>query len=173
MSHYGATETEYLHLEDPGMCSYNAKRCLRCCCSWNVYWKVVTCFFVIIVYLAIGATVFMVVESPYERKERREVDRERHRARAAIQNITEQLVNITTSCGGDVNVSRLVEKLTHHAKSLERSQMKDPYWDNYAAAIFFATTVITTIGEHKYTCKFCSYTKSNPNMTSKWLVVSG
>lgn len=151
VSHYGATETGYTHIEDPGMCSCYARRCLRCCCSWNVYWKVVAWFSVIIVYLAIGATIFMAVESPYEHKERREVDRERARARAAIQDITEQLGNITASCGMDVNVSSLVENLTQQAKTLESSKMKDPYWNNYAAAIFFTTTVITTIGEHKYT----------------------
>ena len=163
VSDYGAAEETgssahmFLNEGNPDGSCCKAKGCLRCCCAWNVYWKVVLCSSIIIAYLVLGATVFMAVESPHERNEQSQAQQEMKRARAGIRDITEQLINTTAACGKDVNVSKLVENLTQLAISLETSKVRNPYWDNYAAAIFFATTVITTIGKFKYAYgyKYC------------------
>lgn len=121
--------------------------CRRCWCSINNYWKTVIWMAVIVVYLLLGGLFFSLAERPAEierANEAAEATRALVEARDAFIQTVVSTSNLTEEealkfLNGFVNAS---ERLDEALEATEVGQI----WD-FASAVFFCVTVITTIGE--------------------------
>ena len=131
--------------DSEGASTCDSKGCRRCLCSWNIYWKALVWLCVVVVYMILA-------EQENERKtmelahlEREEAIWEFNRTKHAFvefiansSNLSyDEVANLTA---GVVAVTR---RLTQ-AEQLPTNQ--NPIWE-FGPAIFFATTVMTTIGQ--------------------------
>lgn len=115
----------------------------NCCCTWNRNWRLAVLFVIISIYIFVGGGIFVGLEGPNERD----------RIADALVNETmlkmlrQSLVgNITAS--GSLNESQayrlvyLIGNLSVAQANLDTSRN----WE-FGPAVFFASTVVTTIGE--------------------------
>ena len=122
----------------------NKDSCRRCWCTCNKYWQSVVVFGFILGYLALGATVFYAIERPEEED----------RIEAAESDVTssfESIVSLlTTNTNATDELARNLtdEILTFSGTYIEANDILDPDNPNWewTSSLFFASTVITTIG---------------------------
>ena len=130
----------------------DAACCREYCCSWNKYWKALVWLIVVIVYLGFGGLIFVLAESPNEQRMIREAQMERQMAQQALNQsrdtFVERIVNVsnlTYEEAGNLTDS-IVALATRLANATQRLPAEtNPIWE-YGPAVFFASTVITTIG---------------------------
>lgn len=131
----------------------DAKRCKQCCCSWNIYWKALVWLTVVILYLGFGGLFFLLAEGPNEQRMIAEVQRQREAAGLAFNqsrnNFIELLLN-SSNLTYEVAANLTDGVFTLATRLAEASQEVpaeiNPIWE-YGPAVFFASTVITTIGK--------------------------
>ena len=127
--------------------------CRQCCCSFNNYWKSLIWCSIIIVYLFLGGLFFSLAERPAELERVAEVDAANATLQAARDELIASVVNNSNLTGEQVaeilqNFTAASQRLNDALEATEVVQV----WD-FASAVFFCVTVITTIGE-KLTEKF-------------------
>lgn len=135
------------------VCTRCASRgCKQCCCSWNIYWKAVVWLCVVIVYMIMGAIVFMLAEGENEKRKIELARAEEKEARWEFNRTTrafvESIVNLSNLSYDEVaNMTAGVVAVTSRLTEAERLMPtnRNPIWE-FGPAIFFATTVMTTIG---------------------------
>ena len=137
--------------EDYTKCECN-RFCMRnCCCTWNVYWQAAVFSSIIFVYLLLGAAIFMALEGPNEQQRIAEAEINRSRLIQVGQYV---VGNLTAS--GQLNESEaqelvfLISNLSQAFSNLDTSRN----WD-FAPAVFFSVTVVTTIGNN-FGCVFAT-----------------
>ena len=130
----------------------DAACCRQCCCSWNKYWKALVWLVVVIVYLGFGGLFFVLAESPNEQRMIREAQAERQMAQQALNQsrdtFVERIVNVSNLTYGEAEnltdgIVALATRLATASQQLPAET--NPIWE-YGPAVFFASTVITTIG---------------------------
>lgn len=133
-------------------CCLSKTGCKSCCCSFNNYWEVLIGASIILAYLLVGGVCFYALESPNEQQNIAEVNRQRMLARIAFERQYNQTVDFLTNSTNLTNAQAedLLDTMFNLTASfVEASQTIpaeiNPIWD-YAASVFFASTVITTIG---------------------------
>ncbi len=120
----------------------------RHCCTWNVYWGAVIWCSLVVTYLLVGGGLFYAAERPHEEDE---IDRARREREVALDYLTEVFVNLSN--GPNLNLSEqaagaLVDELAEFFDQLDEIPAESsPSWE-YGTSVFFAITVITTIGQH-------------------------
>ena len=133
----------------------DAKRCKRCCCSWNIYWKALVWLSVVTVYLGFGGLFFLLAERPFEQRQIADVQREREMAGQALNQSRNTFIelllnssNLTYEAASNMTdgVIGLASRLAEASQELPAET--NPIWE-YGPAVFFASTVITTIGTVK------------------------
>ena len=138
-------DEEVIDKEDEATATCECNRvCLRnACCSWNLHWQTLVLFFVISVYLIVGGAIFVALEGPDEQRRIEEAQVNKSR----LDEVERYIIgNITAT--GELNETEaqalvdLIRNLSQAAANLDTSRN----WE-YGPAVFFATTVITTIGE--------------------------
>ena len=130
----------------------DAACCRQYCCSWNKYWKALIWLVVVIVYLGFGGLFFVLAESPNEQRMIREAQTERQMAQQALNQsrdtFVERIVNVSNLTYGEAenltdSIVALATRLAIASQQLPAET--NPIWE-YGPAVFFASTVITTIG---------------------------
>ncbi len=126
----------------PPRCS--RERAKRCCTTWNIYWAALGWFVIVVTYLLVGGAIFFAAERPNEEDEIDEARRERE---AALDYLQERLINLSNGSLSDEAAASLVDDLAVYFDRLgEIPAESSPQWE-YGPAVFFASTVITTIGQ--------------------------
>ena len=138
--------------------------CRQCCCSLNNYWKSVIWCSIIIVYLFLGGIFFSLAERPAELERVAEVNA----ANATLQAAREELMaSVNNSNLTDERVAEILQRLQNFTAASQRLNNAQEatnvvqVWD-FASAVFFCVTVITTIGE-KLTTLYLNF-EDHPNM---------
>ena len=143
--------------EDEGNAACECNRvCLRNACYFH--WKTFVLFLVISVYLLVGGAIFVALEGPNEQRRIEEALFNQSRLdeveRYVVGNITARGQLNETEAQALVD---LISNLSQAAANLDTSRN----WE-YGPAVFFATTVITTIGEYNYNYHSSTATISIP-----------
>ena len=123
------------------------RRCNRdfvvlCCCRWNDHWHLLVLSVVLSVYLCAGAGIFVQLEGPAEHARIRDAITNRTRLIEARAHI---VGNITAT--GSLTEQEALELvfMIGNISAADATLDFSRNWE-YGPAIFFATTVITTIG---------------------------
>ncbi len=141
-----------VELDTPVDCCTSTAACVKCCCGLNNYWKVLIGTTITVFYLLLGGLCFYAVEGPAEQDEMNRMKAERIAAATALNEelklFTEFIVNATNLTEGEaMNLTNtLVAVAKRFADAGVNETVADPVWE-YASAVFFASTVVTTIGE--------------------------
>jgi hypothetical protein len=121
--------------------------CRQCCCTLNNYWKSVIWCSIIIIYLFLGGVFFTLAEQPAELERIAEVDTANATLQAARGELIASVANNSNLTA--VEVAELLQNFTAASQrlndALEATNVVQ-VWD-FASAVFFCVTVITTIGE--------------------------
>ena len=115
-----------------------------CFSTLKGYWKLLIMFFVVFVYLMIGGLIFNATERPNELQTIEDAQNARNQA---FVDIVQMLVNST-----NLNKEQALNLTTTLIVLAERAGETIPsnsIWD-FSSAVFFATTVITTIGKYPH-----------------------
>lgn len=115
----------------------------RTCLSLNIYWRTLFLFIGVSVYILIGGAIFTAVERPNELKQNQAMEEANHTyylELIRLVNLLEDNTNLTTE-----QATRLVETVGMAAVNVSSISVTDNW--NYGSAVFFTTTVVTTIGE--------------------------
>ena len=135
-------ETSPIDDETRPWCECN-KACLtRLCCSINIYWKTVILLIVVLVYLFIGGAIFSALERPNEiRNNQAEID-----ANKTYFNLLETVVDLLVNNSNYTreNATKVIRAIADAA--IGASDVSPSNNWEYGPSIFFAITVITTIG---------------------------
>ena len=123
------------------VCSRESVR--KCCCTWNHNWRLLVLFVILSIYILVGGGIFVGLEGPNERDSIAEAQVNQTK----LEILRELLVsNITAN--GMLNESQayglvyLIGNLSVAQANLDTSRN----WE-FGPAIFFASTVVTTIGK--------------------------
>ena len=123
----------------------NKQSCRRLGHTFNSYWQLVGLYFGVLFYVLIGALLFTAIERP---NEIRNIEESQIARNNSINNFIEFLTNSTNLTEEQAtNFTERFLELGRLAAEAERnlSVAENPIWD-YASALFFVSTVITTIG---------------------------
>ena len=135
-------ETSPIDEETRPWCECN-KACLtRLCCSLNIYWRTLILLIIVLVYLFIGAAIFSALERPNEtRNNQAEID-----ANKTYFNLLGTVVDLLVNNSNYTreNATELVRAIAEPA--IGASDVNPSNNWEYGSSIFFAITVITTIG---------------------------
>lgn len=139
-------ESTNTDVNTPISCTWcNKNSCRRLCCSFNNYCQLLSLFFAVLFFTLIGGVLFNAVERP---NELRTIQESRVARNNAISDFTALLMN-STNLTEEVAVNltvRFLELGQQAAIAAQSLTFEDnPIWD-YSSAVFFASTVITTIG---------------------------
>lgn len=123
----------------------NKPSCHRLWRTFNNYWQLLALFFVVFFYTLIGGAIFNAVERPNELLNIQESLVARNNAINEFVDFLTNSTNLTTEEA--VNVTGLFLKLGAVAAQADATLAVEdnPIWD-FASAVFFCSTVITTIG---------------------------
>ena len=104
------------------------------------------CAFVVLVYLIIGAAIFLGLEGPQEEEQNTQVQD----AQDQLDDVQDQIISLLTFAGVD---NATAENLTNTLKqlTLQNSTGITDNW-NFGSSLFFCTTIITTIGTSACSC---------------------
>ena len=119
--------------------------CRRLWHSYNSYWQVGSGFTFIIFYTLLGGLLFNTVERPNEIRVLEEAQQARNKT---IQEFIELMLNSTNLTEAEaVNLTNSLIELGRTAAEASDALLlsSNPLWD-FSSALFFSTTVITTIG---------------------------
>ena len=124
-------------------CTCNRQSCKKFWCSFNNYWQLALALFAVMFYLVIGGAIFHAVEGPNEQRQIQQVQEDREIAMASMTEMLRNLTNLTAdevqnTTTTFINLGRIASTTIPAEQSLK--------WD-FSSAFFFASTVITTIGE--------------------------
>ena len=116
--------------------------CTRLFCQMNIYWQTLILFAIVFLYLLIGGAIFLALEQPAEIRRNEELTRINATYFRALENVTAELANLT-----NLTVSEAADflRIISEAAINVSSDLPTNNWD-YGSAVFFATTVVTTIG---------------------------
>ena len=122
------------------------KSCKKCWCSFNHYWRLVVKFFVLFFYLLLGGAIFNAVERPNELREIEEVQKTRIESVNSLVQLLQNHTNLT-----EAEVKNLTTSIIALGEAASKTLLAEqsPIWD-FSSAIFFVSTVVTTIGECFY-----------------------
>ena len=121
-----------------------AKECKQWWCSWNIHWKALSLFGVVVLYLQLGGVIFYLAERPNEEDE---IEDAQQRRKEAMDLLVDTFVNLSNGSLSHVQAEDLVLNLTDLFAGLEEIPAEsNPIWE-YGNAVFFAITVVTTIGK--------------------------
>lgn len=123
----------------------NKPSCHRLWRTFNNYWQLLALFFVVFFYTLIGGAIFNAVERPNELLNIQESLVARNNAINEFVDFLTNSTNLTTEEA--VNVTGMFLKLGAVAAQADATLAVEdnPIWD-FASAVFFCSTVITTIG---------------------------
>nr|KAG5700869.1 hypothetical protein BaRGS_012276 [Batillaria attramentaria] len=117
------------------------KSSATCCTNVNI--RLLVHIVVFVGYLCVGAAVFQLLEGPEEDKIVKELQETRAR-----------FMDITQDCISDDELERFIEKVVLAANrgvsATRNVTMSEPNW-SFGQALFFASTVLTTIGYGRVT----------------------
>ena len=144
----GSDEKDDDSLDTPIGCLRCRKGAWRqCCCTLNNYWKSVIWCSIVVAYLLLGGLFFTLAERPAERERAEEVTVANATLEAARRGIIAAVVrnsNLTAE-----QVAEMLQNFTATSQRLNDALVATSagqVWD-FASAVFFCVTVITTIGE--------------------------
>ena len=124
-------------------CSHNRQTCKQFWCSFNSYWRLTALSLVVICYLLLGAVLFNVAEKSNEVIQVQQVQEGRA---SATNNLTDILLRINNLTEEEArNLTPIIIQLGRVASTTLDAE-QSPKWD-FWSAFFFASTVITTVGE--------------------------
>lgn len=134
-------------LDTPTDCWSSKAACRSCCCSVNNYWKSLVWLAIIFAYLLLGGLFFNLAERPAEIARIEEANAAQAELEMEVDALVETVVansNLTENqtvalLRGFMNAS---ERLNDALAQTETVQV----WD-FASAVFFCVTVVTTIGK--------------------------
>ena len=135
----------------PVDCCTSKNACKNCCCSFNNYWKFLGGAAIVGVYLLLGGLFFYALESPSEQAKLARMETEQIEAAAALaqelNTFTQFIVNSTNLSEAEALglTNTLVAVAKRFADAGVNESLPDPVW-GFPSAVFFASTVVTTIG---------------------------
>ena len=112
--------------------------------TMNIYWRTLFLSIVTMIYILIGGAIFSAVERPNEASQNQamvEANETYYRQLGLLVEIIANNTNFTTE-----QASALVEGVGKAAVNVSSFTVADNWL--YGSAVFFVTTVVTTIGEH-------------------------
>ena len=123
--------------EDGELCECNKSCLVKHLCHMNVYWRCLILFGVVMIYLLLGGVIFSALERPNEMRQNEEAEASYNQT---IGVVVDFLVD-------DSNFSReaamnLVNNITMRTSDATAGEN----W-LYASSVFFAVTVVTTVGK--------------------------
>lgn len=116
--------------------------CTRLFCQMNIYWQTFILFAIVVLYLLIGGAIFLALEQPAEIRRNEELMRINAAYYRALESVSVELANLTNLT---VSEARDFLRIIGEAAINVSSDLPTNNWD-YGSAVFFATTVVTTIG---------------------------
>ena len=121
--------------------------CPKCCTTWNVYWQASVFAFILTIYLIVGGAIFVALERPAESQRAAEAERQIQNANEIILKTILNISNVTEEMAQNVT-EKLLGILSELAPQVvAANKARTPLWQ-LGPAIFFATTVVTTIGRY-------------------------
>lgn len=114
----------------------------RLFCKLNIYNQTLILFALVMTYILIGGAIFLALELPAETKRNEAITAANETYIRSFNNIVDQLVNFTNLTEEEARA--LVRIVAESAINASNNQPTSN-WE-YGSAIFFATTVVTTIG---------------------------
>lgn len=116
--------------------------CTRLFCQMNIYWQTLILFAIVVLYLLIGGAIFLALEQPAEIRRNEELMTINATYYRALESVSVQLANLTNLTVSEAeNFLRIIGEAAINVSS----DLPTNNWD-YGSAVFFATTVVTTIG---------------------------
>ena len=145
-SHSDDTASANTELGTPVSCiCCDEASCRRLWHSFNNYWRLLGLLLAVIAYLLIGGAIFNAVERS---NELRMIEDARQEMNDSINGFVQLLTNSTNLTEEEaVNLTEQFLQLGAAAATVQSNldAETNPIWD-YSSAVFFASTVITTIG---------------------------
>lgn len=125
----------------------NKNSCRRCWCSYNKYWILVNLLCSgIMSYLFVGGSIFQSLERPNERQMIEDSRLALNQTQMEMVDLLMSQTNISMEAAENLTV-KLLEFGRTAAQATEVLTLEEnPLWEEWSSAIFFAATVITTIG---------------------------
>lgn len=152
----------YTDVDTPISCLWcNRRSCRTLWCSFNnSYWKLAGMFLAVLLYTLIGGAVFVAVERPNELQAIQEAREATNQSLAAFVEMLTNSTNLTVEEAQNLTVQflELGRVAAEATESLAFEQ--NPIWD-FSSALFFASTVITTIGTLCSIFRNLSFTHTN------------
>ena len=119
----------------------------RLFCKLNIYRQTLILFVIVMTYIIIGGGIFLALEQPAEMKRNEAITAANETYLTTFNDIVNRLVNYTNLTEDEA--MSLVRIVAEAAINVSTNQPTSN-WE-YGSAIFFATTVVTTIGNLKFT----------------------
>lgn len=119
--------------------------CPKCCTTWNVYWQATIFSVILALYLIVGGAIFVALERPAESQRAADAERQIQIANETILRTILNISNVTEAMAQNVtnNFLTLMSQLAPQIVAVNKA--RTPLWQ-LGPAIFFTTTVVTTIG---------------------------
>ena len=127
--------------------------CRRLWHSCNSYWQLLSMAVLVTVYSVFGAIIFSTVERPNELRRIEESEAARNAVMTNIMDFLLNSTNLNLTEEEAVNLTSFFLELGQATAEVSDALFfgTNPLWD-FPGAIFFSTTVITTIGMSKEDC---------------------
>ena len=134
-------------LDTPIDCWSSKDACRTCCCSVNNYWRSVTWLGIIFAYLLLGGLFFSLAERPAELERAEEAVAAQAQLEVELNALVQAVVNNSNFTENETiallqGFRNASDRLNEALAQTEVVQV----WD-FASAVFFCVTVITTIGK--------------------------
>ena len=124
--------------------------------SWNSTYAAIAWGLTVLVYVLVGGAFFLLAERPNEVREIEQAQAARARAQDLL---VELVMNLSNGSFGELNATEaeaVVNDLVELADALALLPAEtSPIWE-YGPSVFFATTVVTTIGKPRLCTRGCS-----------------
>ena len=124
----------------------NRESCSRLWHTFNNYWKLIFLGIAVFVYNMVGGLIFTTVERPNEIAMIEEAQMAQENAIASLTSFLLNNTNLTEEEAANMTVTLLQLGQTFADASERLAFDANPIWD-FSSAVFFCSTVITTIGE--------------------------
>ena len=121
----------------------NKQYLLRTCCNMNIYWRTLIWFTIVLVYLLIGGAIFYGFERPNEQQQNTLKIQANQTLFQTINKTIEFL--ITNGRFSQELATELVFNISRLSMDASSINTLTNNWE-YPSSVFFASTVVTTIG---------------------------